>query len=106
MENIKYWEKGLQADDMPTDDLRLIAERCGVDVAIKLMEHLPGIQLYISSHAKKQLLDGYIKRNFDGTRQKANQLALECHVSVAHIYNVLKIPSSEEPKKQQLSIFG
>ena len=103
---MKNWTKDIKTEDMPTEDLKLIAERCGLDVAIKLIEHLPGIQLYISSSAVQKMQEGYIRKTYDGSRQSANRLALECAVSVNHIYNVLKMPSSGDPNKTQLSIFG
>lgn len=101
------WAKNLAADDMPTSDLRMIANLCGVEVAVKLVENLAGLPIYIPSSAVKTLQRQYIRKSFDGTSQKAKELALECGVSLAYIYNVVRPGQAEEDEsKKQLNLFG
>lgn len=43
----RNWSEGITAEDLPEGDLRLIAESCGMEVALSLAERMGGMQLYI-----------------------------------------------------------
>ncbi len=82
------WVDMLKPEELP-GDLQLVAEACGMDVAIRLAENLNSMQLYISSidrliSKKKQ---EYIIENFTGSNHK--QLALETRYSLKWVYKIL-----------------
>lgn len=94
------WIKEIRPEDMPSENLRLIADFCGVDTAINLMQNMAGINVYIPNTALTQLKARYIKKKYDGTRDCANRLALELGVSINYIYKILKAPAEEDGKRQ------
>ena len=87
-------------DDLPGGDIRIVAERCGLDVALKLLWECDGMQLYISKTAKSQIVRKYICDNYDGKNSK--QLAVETGYSEPHIYNILKNnPKNKKKAKEE-----
>jgi len=99
------WIEDIRPEDMPTENLRLIADTCGVKTAVKLIENIPGISLYISGSALTILKTKYIQKKYDGTRDCANKLALELGVSINYIYKILKKNPEEQQGKIQLGLF-
>ncbi len=77
----------LTMDEMPNKDLRLVAKKCGLDVATKLILHLQGANIRVPRRALKKVADKYIRENYDG--RNAKDLAAVCEVSIRHVYGVL-----------------
>lgn len=94
------WIKDIKPEDMPTENLRLIAESCGVEATIKLIEGIGGISVYIPSSAKTQIKTNYILKKYDGTRDCVNRLAIELGVSANYIYKIVNKKPEKEGKKQ------
>ena len=96
------WYKDLAPEALPeAGHLRLVAERCGIGVALSLAEELAGMQIYIASpdslvaDLKKQ----YIHDKFNGANHEA--LALETGYSLRWVYEILK----EEEDVKQSALF-
>ena len=53
-------------DDLPSEQMQLIAEHCGVSDALTLMDKLPGLELYIPAAGKKILDHQYIIEHYTG----------------------------------------
>lgn len=102
----KNWTKDLTAEDMPNHDLQTVANLCGIDVAVKLIEHMGGLPIYIPNRAILALQKKYILKKYDGSRQSIKALALECGVSEAYIYNALRQQRDEFSPHQQLGLFN
>jgi len=56
----------LTIDDLTSEHMHLIADRCGVNAAVSLMQHMPGIELYIPAAGKKIMELQYIRSNYNG----------------------------------------
>ncbi len=84
----------LSMDEMPNKDLALVAKKCGLDVATKLILHLQGVSIHVPQKALKKVADKYIRENYDG--HNAKELAVVCGVCVRHVYGVV----GEGPKKK------
>jgi len=83
------WTKDIKADELP-GDLQLVAQQCGVDVAIKLAEKMGSITVYIRPIdglvvAKKE---AYIKKHFNGSNHK--ELAIATGYSDRWVYKILE----------------
>ena len=82
------WIKELKPDDLP-GDLQLVAQECGMDVAIRLAEKMGSISIYIrpidSLIAQKK--EEYIKKHFNGSNHK--ELAIATGYSERWVYEVL-----------------
>ena len=82
------WLDSLKADDFP-GDMQLVAQQCGVDVAVKLAEKMGSVRIYVIpiKGILAQKMDEYIIKNFKGNNHK--ELAIETGVSESHVYDVL-----------------
>lgn len=72
-------------EDELTDDLKLIAEVCGMDSVRKLLQHLAGLSFYVP---KVSRLDKFINRYLKENKGKSvKNLALELGVSDQFLRN-------------------
>lgn len=101
----KTWLLDLKPNDMPNNDLKLVAENCGVETAIKLLEHMPGISIYIPKPERTDLVKKYIIKNFDGSTECAKRIALELGLSVNHIYNIVNRSNTNNENYEQTRLF-
>jgi Mor family transcriptional regulator len=88
---------GLSIEDMPTEDLKLVARACGPDVAAKLLKELPGVTLYIPRSGITQVKKNYIRKNFNGSNAK--KLAIETGYSEMHLYAIVRGEQGTAGKK-------
>lgn len=82
------WLDSLKPDDFP-GDMQLVAQQCGVDVAVKLAEKMGSVRIYVIPIKRilAQKVGKYIIENFRGNNHK--ELAIETGVSESHVYDVL-----------------
>jgi len=73
-------------DDMPNNDMRLVAEVVSVDFALALLQHLGGMQLNIPKHGLKKIRDRVIREQYDGSNAK--RLALRFNVTERYVQQV------------------
>ena len=83
------WVENLTADDMPTDDTRLIADYVGVEVVLILMNKLPGMGFTIPKNGLNRIRNKYICENYDGTKKSRLILGLECRISEGYIRRLI-----------------
>lgn len=57
----------LNIEDIPSEHMQMVADRCGVSDAISLMTHVPGLELYIPASGKKAIDKNYIRSTFNGS---------------------------------------
>jgi Mor family transcriptional regulator len=74
-------------DDLPNDDMRLIADLLGLEAAFLMILKLGGIQLIVPKSGLKKLAKKYIKAKFDGSNVKS--LAIKCGVSTTFAYSCI-----------------
>jgi len=83
------WHEGLSPDDLP-GDLQIIAQECGMDVAVSLAEKLGGMKLYIPQpnvvtlERKKQ----FIRENY--TTLSVREFILATGLSEATVRAIIK----------------
>lgn len=94
---LDYIRENLTIDDMPTFDMRLIAERCGLDVALSVMLNLAGGRFFVPVNWSKRIAERYIA---DNASKPVNQLAIETGFSDWMVFRTLAKPESEIGKKQ------
>lgn len=85
--NIK-WRDLIGKDDLPNDDIKNIADICGMDTAIKIMENMPGLLVNIPKNGMRKVKNRYIAEHYNGHNVK--ELAVICNMSMRHVYNVIK----------------
>ena len=86
----KPWVQNITSEDMPNEDLRFIAENAGINAALALILHTPGLIVSIPKNALKQVKDKYILNSYKWSKYSLNELAVECGVSQRYIYKLLE----------------
>ncbi len=98
----------LSIEDMPSEDLKLVARACGVEVAAKLLEELPGVTLYVPKSGITQVKKNYIRKSFNG--RNAKKLAIETGYSEVHLYAIIRegkaMPGERDLEIIQMDMFG
>ncbi|MEQ8170275.1 MAG: Mor transcription activator family protein [Candidatus Eremiobacterota bacterium] len=99
---------GLSIEDMPSEDLKLVARACGVEVAAKLLKELPGVTLYVPKSGITQVKKNYIRKSFNGTNAK--KLAIETGYSEVHLYAIVRegktMPGERDIEIIQMDMFN
>ena len=75
-------------DDMPNDDMKFIAERCGISFAVKLLIDCGGLNLNIPKNGLNLLKAKYIKENFNGFNLK--RLVTQLDISESFVRKVIR----------------
>jgi len=87
----KYpWLDDITEDEMPNEELKLIASLCGVETAISLMKNVPGIMVSVPNKALINLRNRYIYNNYDGTKKSIIKLSRKLGLTVRYLYQILK----------------
>ncbi len=84
------WMENVTIDDLPNDDLKLIAEVAGLKQAMLFIFLFSGVVVSIPNNPFTKLRDNYIMNHYDGTRTSINKLATECGITHRHVYRILK----------------
>lgn len=88
--NIKPWMKNLTPDNMPNDELKLVAEFLGIDTTLELMDALSGCVINIPKYGFRKAREAFIIRNYDGTKMSRLKLSIECGVTESYIRELAK----------------
>lgn len=83
------WLKEITIGDMPNEDMRLVAEMCGLPVAVKLLQTCGGEKLGVPRFGFKRLIDRRIVKEFDGGNVR--RLSSRFRVSTRYVYNILRL---------------
>jgi Mor family transcriptional regulator len=68
----------LLSSDIPSDHMRMVADQCGISIAISLMQKVPGLELYIPASGKKAIDRNYIRTNWTGS----NSASIAVHLGI------------------------
>lgn len=82
------WIKNITKENLPNEDLKIIADILGLGVVIKLMCELPGMNIAIPKNATLKAKIQYIKQNYDGSKKSRYNLSKICGVSESYIYKI------------------
>lgn len=82
------WTKDISIHQLPSEHMRLIADKCGIDDAVSLMVHMPGIEIYVPAAGKKRMDHQFIKNNFNGSN--AGSLAVKMGVDREKVLQIAK----------------
>lgn len=84
------WLNEITEDEMPNEELKIIASLCGVQTAVDLMKKLPGVMISIPTKSLITLRNKYICKRYDGTKKSLLELSLNFGLSQRQIYKILK----------------
>jgi len=66
----------LTPDDMPNEDMTIVALEMGVDVAIKMCQSLGGLSIYIPGNGWREIRKRYIEKHRDDMNTKRMAITL------------------------------
>lgn len=93
------WIREVEIEDLLKNDTKLIAKKLGIDVLIKLWEHLSSFNLYISTVPITKARIRYISKFYDGTNAK--EIAARLGISERTLYRLLSMkPRRGRPPKR------
>ncbi len=82
-----YW-KQMGIEDMPNQDMRLVAELCGLDVAISLLRNMSGVSIYIPKvESNINFIRRFVKRFYNGNNAKI--IAIELDIGERLVYKIV-----------------
>ncbi len=86
---IQPWLHTIKEEDLPTDELQLMAQACGMDTVITALSELSGLTIRIPTKGIVKLRNEYIKKQCDGTKSSIIKLAREFELDQRYIRQIL-----------------
>ena len=86
----KPWTENITTENLPNEDLKIMAAVIGLDATIKMMCELPGIIISVPKNATLQAKIDYVKKHYDGTKKSRYELAMMCDLSEGYIYRIAR----------------
>jgi len=83
-EMIQYMSEAFKVEDLPNEDLQLVAKDLGMSAIVTLILNHSGVYLYFPKDLKNKLKRLYVLRTFDGSNAKS--LARKLDISERTIY--------------------
>jgi len=97
---LKFVNENMTVDDMPTKDMKMIAESCGVDVAVRLMTKLRGgLHIYTPNCWQKKIIKKYILAN---PHKSVKEIANDVEMSETFVNKILNEKAADD---MQMKIF-
>ena len=82
---MQQWMKDFTKDQLPGEDIKLVADFFGLNIAIKFLEELPGTLIHIPKTGLNKLRNQYICQVYDGSKESRVRLAQKFGVSEGYI---------------------
>ncbi len=92
------WAKYITEENLPTEDLQVMASLIGLEATKKLMFEFQGYSFTFPKNFANEYKKQYIVENYDHTNKTRKHLALECGVTERYIYQIVK--NNAEGKKK------
>lgn len=103
IEHKGYKNQEVTINDIP-EGMKLVADLCGLDVAVLLLQNLKGITISIPSNGFEQIEKKIILQEFDGTTDTLKKLALQLDLNEKTVRGILK-KYNLETTDGQLNLF-
>ncbi len=83
--DVKQVIEQLSIEDMPSDDMRLLAKYCGVDVAVKVMQNMGGLGIYVPKNPFPLIVERILR-----TERNPNfkEIATTCNVTERYVRKI------------------
>jgi len=96
----------LTIEDLPSEDLQMLAHACGIETVIKLLRYAPKITFNLPKNWYSIKMEKHILGNCDGTNQGIKKAAAETGYSMSKIRNVLAVDRTRKKViKEQTKLF-
>ena len=81
----KPWVKYITEENLPNEDMKIIAAIIGLAPTVKLMCEIPGTNISIPKNATLFARTAYIRDVYDGSKKSRIQLSKICNLSENYI---------------------
>ncbi len=98
----RYIKEKIRVIDMPNEDMRFIAETCGVETALKIMENLSGARFFVPIYWQKHIATRFVAENAGILSVK--ELAVATGMSDWTVNQILNKKQSEIDEMSQMTI--
>lgn len=86
---MKKWMKDLTKDQLPGEDIKLVADYFGLNLAIRFLEELPGTLIHIPKTGLNKCRNEYICQVYDGSKESRVRLARQFDFSEGYIKQLI-----------------
>lgn len=93
------WTKYINIDNLPNEDMKILASIIGLEATIKIMCELQGVNISVPQNATLSAKIEYIKEVYDGTKQSRVKLSKLCGLSENYIYRMYRKKLSDTTKR-------
>lgn len=84
-----YKNQTISIDDMPSETFELIADNCGLNVAVSLLKNASGLTIFVPSNGFEALERRIILREYDGSAVTIKKLALRLNLTEKTVRNYI-----------------
>ena len=86
----KPWIKHITLENLPNEDMRIIASVIGLEATIKIMSEYSGTTFVVPKKAFLTAKNKYILETYDGSKASRVFLAKQCDLSENYILKIYK----------------
>lgn len=97
-EFINVCAKYLKIEDLPNDELQILAEEIGIEAMVKMILCFSGVSIYIPKDMKKNLKKIYVINTYNGNNAK--RLSLKLDISERSLYDWVSEENAKRRKKK------
>ena len=105
MEYKGYKIDKITIDDMPNELFRDIADECGIDAAVSLLNRFAGCTIFVPSNGMNRVEKKIILREYDGEALTIKKLARNLGKAECSIREILKSYKVVPAEQGQLNLF-
>ena len=99
---LDFVAENMTIEDIPSEGMRMIAEDCGIEVALKIMQKLAGTRFSVPRYWHKIVAEKYIVAN---ASKPVNALAVDVGLSDTMVLRTLNKKVTEIGKPIQRTVF-
>ena len=102
VDDLKKKYLAMISEDDLSEDLKIVADRCGLDVAVRLADKCAGLAIYIRPARRlDEVKERFVSRHFNGSNRHNIALALDC--SSRWVYEIAK--KARQEKRNEPGLF-
>ena len=85
------WIDYITMENLPNEDLKIVATIIGLNPTIQLMCEVPGMLISVPKNATLKARVEYVKKHYDGSKKSRYELSKTCGLSENYIYRIAKL---------------
>ena len=95
------WIREIEFEDLLNNDMALVYQECGIDVALSLWERLSGLNIYVSEKSLFEIKKRYIRTFHDPADQRGSIKRLAAKLKCSEKFVAQALATTEEKDDRQ-----